>query len=65
MTTARTRANRKYNDKTYERIPFVVRMGEKDIITAAAERAKQSVNAFIKTAVDEKIEKQQENKPEA
>lgn len=56
MGTSRTRASRKYNDKAYERINFVIPKGEKPIITDAAAQRGMSVNAFILAAVKEKIE---------
>ena len=55
MGTSRTRASRKYNDKAYERINFVIPKSEKPIITDAAAQRGMSVNAFILAAVKEKI----------
>jgi predicted HicB family RNase H-like nuclease len=55
MPTARTSANRRYNEKAYDRIEFTVPKGEKTGITAAAHAANMSLNAFIKEAVKEKI----------
>jgi hypothetical protein len=56
VPTARTKANRKYNEKAYDRIEFTVPKGEKAEIAAAAERKGLSMNAFIKIAVREKID---------
>lgn len=57
MPTARTKATRKYNAKTYDRIEIVVPKGQKEKIKAAAEQAGESVNSFINEAIKEKIEK--------
>ncbi len=59
MPTARTRANRKYNEKAYDRIEFTVPKGEKAEIAAAAQCAGLSMNTFIKEAVKEKIARDQ------
>lgn len=61
MPTAKTRAVRKYNEKTYDRIELKVLKGEKDKIKAAAEQAGESVNAFINTAIHERMQKSTEN----
>lgn len=61
MSTARTRANRKYNEKAYDRIGLTVPKGRKAIIAEAAAAATpdgMSVNAFINAAIDEKMARQ-------
>jgi predicted HicB family RNase H-like nuclease len=55
MPTARTSANRRYNEKAYDRIEFTVPKGDKTGIAAAARAVNMSLNAFIKEAVKEKI----------
>ena len=55
MPTARTRANRRYNEKAYDRIEFTVPKGGKSKVVAAAVAAGMSMNAFVKEAVSEKI----------
>jgi len=60
MPTARTRATRKYNEKTYDRIEITVPKGDKDKIKAAAEQAGESVNAFINAAIQERMQKSTE-----
>ena len=57
MPTARTRANRKYNEKAYDRVPLTVPKGQKEIIKAFAEKEGLSVNAFINSAIQEKMNK--------
>jgi predicted HicB family RNase H-like nuclease len=59
--SASTRAKRKYNDKTYERIPLDVKIGTKAIYKEAADTAKMSLNAYIQKAVEEKIERDSSN----
>lgn len=57
MPTARTKANRKYNEKAYDRVPLTVPKGHKEIIKAFAEKEGLSVNAFINAAIQEKMNK--------
>lgn len=53
---ARIRANNKYNDKAYDRINIAVPKGKKAEIQAAADAAGESVNAYIKKAVELRLE---------
>ncbi len=57
MPTARTKANRKYNEKAYDRIPVTVPKGHKETIKSFAEKEGLSVNAFINSAIQEKMNK--------
>lgn len=57
MSTARTKANNRWNIKSYDRVEFTVPKGEKLLITEAAKKAGVSTNAFIKEAVKEKMER--------
>jgi len=57
VPTAKSKAVRKYNAKTYERIEIVVPIGNKDEIKAAAEQVGESVNAFINAAIKERMQK--------
>ena len=54
-TPAQTRAFMKYDQKAYDRLPLVVPKGWKEKIQAAAATAGQSVNAWLKSAVEEKL----------
>ena len=54
-TEARLRANKKYDQKAYDRLPLVVPKGWKEEIQTAAAAAGQSVNAWLKSAVEEKL----------
>ena len=47
--------NNEYNSKAYDRINFTLPKGEKDIVRAAADKAGQSVNAYIAQAIAERI----------
>ena len=49
----------KWNEKTYDRINFVVPKGQKDIIKQAAEKVGKSVNAYIWEAVQMRMEQEQ------
>lgn len=46
----------KYNAKAYDRIVIFLPKGEKDGVKAAADAAKQSMNAYIKQAIAERME---------
>ena len=52
--------NNKFIAKAYDRINLTVPKGKKDFIQAHAEAQGQSVNGFINSAIDEKIERDQE-----
>ncbi len=57
MPTARTRANRKYNEKAYDRLTVSVPKGDREKIRAAAQEAGMSLNGFIVEAITEKMKK--------
>lgn len=54
---ASTRAKRKYNDKAYDRLTMNIKKGRKDELKAIAEEQGQSLNAFVLSAIDEKIDR--------
>lgn len=56
MPTARTKANRKYNEKAYDRIALTVPKGDKEKIKAFAEEEGVSVNSLINAAIKERME---------
>lgn len=56
MGKSQTKAKNKYNEKTYDRIPLVVKKGTKDIWKSEAERQGLSLNAFICNTVSQYIE---------
>lgn len=57
MPTSRTKANRKYNEKAYDRISVTVQKGKKEEITAAAAKAGESVNGLINRLLQEYTDK--------
>lgn len=57
MSEARKRANRKYNEKAYDRIALTVKKGEKDRLKAHAEQQGETLNGFINRAIDETIKR--------
>ena len=44
--------------QAYDRINLTVPKGQKELIQAAAERAGESVNAYINTAISERMERE-------
>lgn len=60
MPTARTRANRKYNEKTYDQIKIQARKGTRDAWKTQAERRNMSLASLIQTAVAEYLERHPE-----
>ena len=54
---ASTRAKRKYNEKAYDRLTMNIKKGRKDEIKTIAEQQGQSLNAFVLSDIDEKIER--------
>ena len=57
MGTSATRAQNKYNAKTYDRITLVVPKGQKEEIRAFAAKNGESVNGFINRLINESMEK--------
>lgn len=55
---AQQKATNKWIAKSYDRVNLTVPKGRKDEIKAHAERRGESVNAFIKRAIDETIERE-------
>lgn len=56
MPTARTRANRKYNEKAYEQIAIRVHKGTRTAWREHAERLGMSLAGLIVTAVTEYLD---------
>ena len=57
-TEAQKRASMKYTAKTYRRIPLDVRKEYYEVIAKAAEAAGESVNGYIKRAIEERIRRE-------
>jgi len=55
MPTARTRASTKYNAKAYDRFHITVPKGQRDEIEGAAREAGMSRNAFVVSAIMDKM----------
>ena len=51
ISEARKRANRKYNDKTYERIAFDVKKGERNRLKYYCTQHETSLNSFVTACV--------------
>ena len=47
MPTARTKANRKYNEKAYDRISITIPKGRKQAVEAHAQSKGESVNGLV------------------
>lgn len=54
---ARINANRRYNEKAYDRFSLTFKKGYKDELKAIAEKEGYSLNSFINEAIQEKIER--------
>ena len=57
ISKAQQKAVNKYVKNNYDRINVTLPKGQKDIIAKAAEKAGESVNGYIKKAVDERMER--------
>lgn len=53
MSTARQKANDKYNKKAYDRFLVTVKKGQQEIIKAHAESLGLSLNAYINKLISE------------
>lgn len=56
-SAARIKANNRYNEKAYDRINIAVPKGQKAEIQAHAEARGESLNGFVKRAIDETMER--------
>ena len=54
MGRTSTEKKNEWNQKTYERINFVVKAGDKEKLKAAAEAEGKSINRFIQEAINQK-----------
>jgi len=54
---ASTKAKRKYNEKAYDRLTMNIKKGRKDELKTIADSQGRSLNAFVLSAIDEKIER--------
>lgn len=51
VPTARTKANRKYNEKAYDRLAITIPKGQKAAIQRAADAVGESINAYTQKAL--------------
>lgn len=58
ISKARHKANEKWNAKAYDEIKVRVPKGQKEIIQSAAERAGESVNAYINAAIAQRMDRE-------
>ena len=63
-TEARKRANEKYNAKAYDELKIRVPKGEKEQIKAHADTQGESLNGFVKRAIDETMKRDSETTTE-
>lgn len=61
ISESQRKAVAKYNAANYDRVELRVDKGRKDIIKAHAESKGESLNAFINRAIDETMEREQDN----
>lgn len=57
MGTAATRAKNKWQKENMDRVNLTMPKGKKEVIQVYAETHGQSVNSFINSAIDEKMER--------
>ncbi len=58
VSKAQQKAVAKYMKNNYDEIKVRVEKGKREIIKAAAEQAGESVNGYIKKAVDQRMERE-------
>ena len=58
LTEAQKKANTKYREKSLKRTPLDVQKEKYEEIKSAAERTGESVNGYIKKAIDERMERE-------
>jgi len=51
----------KYNNKAYDRITIVVSKGQKAVLQGHAKLREESLNGFIRRAIDNQIENDRKN----
>lgn len=56
MGTSATRAKARYDLKAYDKVYIRVKKGQKDRLKEYAESVGMSVNSFVLSAIEEKIE---------
>lgn len=59
LTEAQKKANVKYREKSIKRIPLDVQKEKYDEIKSAASAAGETVNGYIKKAINDRMEREQ------
>ena len=60
LSEVKKEANKRYITKAYDKITFIVKKGKRDIIKDFILHTGESQNAFINRAIDECIERYEE-----
>ena len=60
LTETQKKANLKYREKSIKRIPLDVQKEKYEEIKSSAERPGESVNGYIKKAIDERMDRDSE-----
>lgn len=58
LTEAQKKANIKYRKENVKRIPLDVQKAEYDTIKTAADKAGEKVNAYIKEAIKQRLQRE-------
>lgn len=61
ISKAQQKAVHKYVKNNYDRIELTVPKGQKDIIKAAAESVGESLNTYVRNAIDRRMEQDSSN----
>jgi predicted HicB family RNase H-like nuclease len=57
LSESRIRANRKYNEKAYDRIELKVAKGKKAELQTHAAAREESLNGFVNRAIDNQVQR--------
>ena len=61
ISKAQQKAVHKYVKNNYDRLELTVPKGQKDIIKAAAEKAGESLNTYVRNAINQRMERDASN----
>ena len=61
ISNAQQKAVHKYVKNNYDRLELTVPKGQKDIIKAAAENAGESLNTYVRNAINQRMERDASN----
>ena len=61
ISKAQQKADHKYVKNNYDRLELTVPKGQKDIIKAAAENAGESLNTYVRNAINQRMERDASN----